>query len=323
MRLVDKVAQTREPFMVELYDEVLALPGAGDFADEIRATPLRYVVSDDVRRICTDLVRRWPDLLDPSDPFLRLAAQQFWVEWVEGAGQQVGVLIRTSSEGRAGAVHTFWSDKHGAALAQASIRFDFDDRSHQDSRPLAAASSHDGLPTAMAEAVAVDIHPCWESYFARSRANCEARRAAVRHCAEVVLADFPFILAFSRLLQSPGNFAMLPISRKALNVSRTKQKRPALLDHIEVSLCLGAGTAKYSDRHSAGGKHCRRHIVRGHFVRRYGNIFWRSSHYRGDPKSAEFLTRTVNASTSRALKEATSGGNPGLSNIMGFRQSES
>src|SRR3569833_1307125 len=132
MRLLDLVAQSREPVRVALPGGAIwTLPGASRMAGAVAAAPVRYILADNVREACHDIVARWPELLDPRSPALRIAVPAMWVEWDEpqadGRQGRTGILVSAGESGRSGTVHGFWHNPEtGAEKAQAHVAFDLD-----------------------------------------------------------------------------------------------------------------------------------------------------------------------------------------------------
>jgi hypothetical protein len=132
MRLLDYIAQSRAPFLVERASGVVCrLRSACDFAGQIATCPLRYVLSDELARTCAALAytenRQLIDCLD----LVRLPAERLWVEWPDAARRdellratprittdrpavdvlRAGALIRASRSGRSGAMILFWTTR--------------------------------------------------------------------------------------------------------------------------------------------------------------------------------------------------------------------
>lgn len=130
MRLVDQIAQCRTPYVVQDLSTgaLTRLNGAADFAPQIADCPLRFVLSDELTRLCTALAySRGARQLACAD-LLRIPAQSVWIEWcdsvclkelgrygfkmpasdVKGLGHR-GALIRAARDGRSGVIRTFWT----------------------------------------------------------------------------------------------------------------------------------------------------------------------------------------------------------------------
>src|ERR1700733_3712664 len=150
MRLADHIAQSRLPFYVRSArsHQVVQLSGVADYADQVLRCPTRYVLSDDLTRLCTALAySRGARSLACAD-LLHVPAECVWVEWCEAPWREElerygfrsadksapicgrrGALIRSSPDGRRGQIKTFWSTGQTELDVVASSMetyFDFD-----------------------------------------------------------------------------------------------------------------------------------------------------------------------------------------------------
>ena len=129
MRLADRIAQCRTPFIVENMEDgsVTHLNGATAFSREIGSCAIRYVLSDELTRLCTALAySKGADTLACAD-LLHVPAERVWVEWAEApwlnelarygfkasvgsdpSGRR-GAFIQSTPQGRHGLVRTFWA----------------------------------------------------------------------------------------------------------------------------------------------------------------------------------------------------------------------
>src|SRR5271156_2931524 len=132
MRLLDQVAQCRSPLIVAPHgalSRALILPAPNEYAAEVAACPLRYVLGDDLTQASAHLAFAEGDRLAGCLDLIRMPAPLLWVGGRDAghkkgiyeagsaakpdlgaAGRQVGVLLRGTSCGRAGVARTFWSD---------------------------------------------------------------------------------------------------------------------------------------------------------------------------------------------------------------------
>ncbi len=155
MKLIDRVAQSRAPFMVQNYGtaKVDVLNNTAHCAEEVARCPLRFVLSDDLIRLCTALAySKGSRSLECAD-LLRVPASVLWLEWcaipwerelarcgfavdqrISARGGRRGALLHASPDGRRGTVRTFWTDElNGEALASSiEAYFDFDISSDED-----------------------------------------------------------------------------------------------------------------------------------------------------------------------------------------------
>lgn len=307
MRLHDLIMQSNAAVQVELpgYGE-FRLPGAGARADLLAATPLRYVLDDKVRSLCTKIISDWPELLNPHDLSLRLPVERLWMEWFRPATsivigsqpQRCGLLVEADATGRNGRIESFWEDPtFGADRAQVSIEFDLD-------RPLGmrtAGTLHFPFPSGcdptLAAHARICVDPGWADYFTFTSARHRPLAQIVDMCADNVWRDLPMLLSFCRLLASKPEIDVVAVDRAKLNRVRARSGKLALLDHLELHLNVGdelavgrAGTATV--RRAAA----RMHLVRGHMVNRHGQLFWRSSHLRGRPEKLPIQSKTFTVS---------------------------
>src|SRR3984957_15023155 len=129
MRLADRIAQCQTPFVVQNTKDgsVSRLNSATAFSKEIANCATRYVLSDELTRLCTALAySKGASTLACSD-LLHVPAERVWVEWAEApwrdelacygfksptdsaiAGRR-GVFIQSTPRGRGGLLRTFWA----------------------------------------------------------------------------------------------------------------------------------------------------------------------------------------------------------------------
>jgi hypothetical protein len=190
------------------------------------------------------------------------------------------MLVRAGETDRSGTVHTFWHDPEtGPELAQAHVKFDLDRivASGQD------RSAHLALIPALrllAPYFVMSVEPEWMRFFAAAGRGPQQLRETVARCAIQAVPNFAFLISLLRLLTVRNNVDERRVERSELNRAREKRGKAPLLDHVEVSLAIGAGRSAQA-RHAGSRTPSRQHLVRGHLVNRRGTIFWRSTHLRG------------------------------------------
>src|SRR5271155_5119925 len=129
MRLADRIAQCRTPFIVENTKDgsVTQLSGAAAFARDIGSCATRFVLSDELTRLCAALAySKGADALACAD-LLHVPAERVWVEWTEAPWRNElalygfenpvdsphlgrrGVFIQSTPQGRRGLLRTFWT----------------------------------------------------------------------------------------------------------------------------------------------------------------------------------------------------------------------
>src|SRR3984957_13962663 len=160
MILVDRLAQCHAPFIVKnTASGILShLNGAAEFAHRVAQCPIRYVLSDELTRLCTALAYSKGSRTVACADVLHVPAETVWVEWCEapwraeldrygfgvdaadtGRSGRRGAFIQASTDGRRGLVRTFWSDKEIATDVLASSMeayFDFDTPLGEDPLPV-------------------------------------------------------------------------------------------------------------------------------------------------------------------------------------------
>lgn len=313
MRLLDEVMQCRTDIEVNLPGTGrFKLPGPGVRAQALAATPLRYILSDSVRILCDQVRTQWPALLTPADQRIRIPAAGIWLEWWAPAcallrdapRQQCGMLVSAEPSGRAGTIESFWHDpQFGVERAQVTIAFDFDRpasswKGHAASFPIVAAR---GQPYADHARAIVD--PGWRDYFSFTSMPRDGLADVVAQCLKRCWTDLPMLMAFLLLLSARAEIAEQPVDRAKLNAARLKRGKPALLDHIELAVTLGAAAKAAGARSGATRNQSRLHLVKGHLVQRRGTLFWRKAHLRGQRDMPPIVSRTFHASLARDLQD--------------------
>jgi hypothetical protein len=323
MNLADRLAQCRAPYIVRDTDSGILshLNGAAEFAGRVAQCPIRYVLSDDLTRLCTALAySKGSRTVDCAD-LLHVPAETVWVEWCEApwraeleqygfgadavdtcrAGRR-GAFIQSSTDGRRGLVRTFWSDKDIATDVLASSMeayFDFDTPVGEDPHPMddefrPTVSVSDGESgDLLRQCLRFRYERTWDVYY-RQRYSPASKQTIARHALGTIAPDIPVLLAFLLLLGIRSGVSHRPQSFARLNRSRARAGKMPLLDHVEVHSpvlepyrFIGAGGD------SMGRRARRLHHVRGHLVRRGNKIFWRIPHLRGSSRSGSIRTRTV------------------------------
>jgi hypothetical protein len=331
MRLADRIAQCRTPFVVQsaTSDGLTHLSGAADFAKDIARCPTRFVLSDDLTRLCTALAYSKGARHLACADLLRVPSQCVWVEWCEAAWRSElklygfraaaeiapasgrrGALIRSSPDGRRGLMRTFWSTgETDFDLLASSMEAYFDLDTEEDEEPdLPDADPADARNrTAMCVSDSAGrssdvLRRCfrfryertWEDYYREAKLAPQHAAAVARHALGTLAADVPVLLAFFLLLATRTGLPRRAPELERLNRSRARAGKTALLDHIEV---LSPVLPEYHPAGSAGPTMVRRvarlHHVRGHLVRRGSQLFWRVPHLRGNARAGVIRTRTV------------------------------
>lgn len=303
MRLLDRVAQEREPVRVALDSgTVVTLPGADVHARAVSGCAQRFVLDTNVSDACRSFFLENTQLFSPENTWLRMPGPEVWVEWFnrsagfeEAPAQRTGVLFRGEPGGRSGRLRGFWEEENGQVSASpGELWFDL------DAAPSATEGTttltHSGLPGAqdlLNHAVFV-VDQTWRNYYQRWGTN--TCRRAIGDAAENCWFDLPMTLSFALLLTLNGPLMTRSSDLEKFNRVRMRRGRPALLDHAEVRLALGESLAAASKVAGFGRVAPRLHQVRGHVVHRGDQLFWRNAHLRGD-RTTSLLRRTVRVGT--------------------------
>jgi hypothetical protein len=155
MRLADRIAQCRTPFIVENARDgsITHLNSAVAFSKELDGCATRYVLSDELTGLCTALAySKGAGTLACAD-LLHVPAERAWVEWTEapwrnelarygfknpaesGRLGRRGVFIQSNRQGRQGLLRTFWASSESELNVLSSSMeayFDFDTREGED-----------------------------------------------------------------------------------------------------------------------------------------------------------------------------------------------
>jgi hypothetical protein len=322
MNLADRVVQYRKTLTARdaATGRDVELNGAARCAARVAGCPLRFVLADDLTRLCAELAySSGASQLSCAD-LLHVPAESLWLEWCnapwDSALEQYGIsadtsqscgrrgaLIRASADGRRGIVRTFWTFGEQDVLASSmEAYFDFDTPEGEQPRAPDGGSTP-GIRVCDATRRQEDVlgrcfrfryERSWADYYAAAGLAPHAQRALQRHVLGTVAIDIPLLLAFMLLLASRAGLPRQVRTFERLNRLRRRDAKPPLLDHIEVRAPV---LPEYLD---IGGRHrqCTRrspqlHHVRGHLVRRGSQLFWRVPHLRGSARSGVLRARTV------------------------------
>jgi hypothetical protein len=323
MKLADRLVQFRTPFVVECHKtrRTRRLNNAADCAAEVAMSPTRFVLSDDLTRLCAALAySKGAKTLACAD-LMRIPNESVWIEWRcepwqselghygiqdagHGPGSRRGALLRASPDGRRGMLRTFWSGEWEGDILASSIEayFDLDTPSGEDLEPPAGQGSP--FKRVQDDVRGGDdlLHRCfrfryertWADYYAEAGLELAESEAVWRHALGTIVFDIPVLMAFFLLLGARSGLPQRPQTFERLNRSRQKAGRVPLLDHIDVRAPLlpDYRTTEHAD--AGGGRRSPRlHHVRGHLVRRGSQLFWRVPHVRGSARQGVVRSRTV------------------------------
>jgi hypothetical protein len=326
---MDHIAQSTEPFVVRRRNgEAWRLPGAADFAANLKSCPLRFVLGDDLVSTCTALGFSEGDELAGCLDLLHIPAEHLWVEWNEEARRaelarvipectegevnetlRAGVLIQAHAGGRAARLRTFWlprSQTPDALMAPIETIVSLDGTLH--SAP--AEQLFEGQMTRLTDSknpqldnvlrcARFQFDPAWLRYYQHVLPDDERRAQLVQTSMASVAFDLPMLLALFLLQSIRAELIESPVSTVRINSKRGRLGRAPLLEHIQVSAPVfmqvsrqqppGAVTMRSGPRF---------HHVRGHIVRRRNTVYWRGPHWRGHMRLGSVRTRTVNLNLS-------------------------
>ncbi len=326
MRLLDHIAQCTAPLLVRQdCGEVWRLTGAGEFSAALARCPLRYVLTDELVRVCVELAYSEGDELSGCLDLLRLPAEQLWVEWSEPAGREAlarvlpectpaqtleaersGVLICADPSGRCGTLRTFWlSRSEPREPLVAAVETTLDLKRCGVTAPPEALLNGDAIGVFdlqneqlndLLRCARFRLDSAWQHYY-RSTLNDPALRAdIVRRLVSSVAFDIPMLLALFLLLAIRADLVHQEVNPARLNKKRAQLGRRPLLEHVEVCAPLFIQAAYRDDRaHSSVALRNgpRFHHVRGHIVRRRNTVYWRAPHWRGHLRLGQVRSRTV------------------------------
>jgi hypothetical protein len=316
MRLLDRVCQAPEAIIVTLPGEAgdRRLPGTDVLAAKVAASPLRYVLADDVTELCTSLAFEGNSILGSSVDLIRVPAPVLWVEFTDAArhrafaaigqadaanpfpGRRVGFLVTSDAFGRKGEINVCWEEQgFSPAVAPFTIEFDLDDASFAETHvgsDIVIGVSVRSTPdlAALFARTRFRLRPEWQAYYAeRTGAHF---REVLNQAVRPIVVDVPLFAAFCLLLSSKRALRQEAVDRSRLNAARERRGKRPLLDHVELTMnIMGSSGAGHGD--AAGRSSPRLHFVRGHLVRRGDTVYWRSSHMRGNTTVGTIHTRTI------------------------------
>jgi hypothetical protein len=321
MRLIDLIAQTQSPFLVQRGTPpvLYRLRGAFDLVRPVIACPVRYILSDEVARTCAELAFSCGNQLIDCLDLVRIPAPSLWIEWsnaaaLAGAGsffdqsapgdssadQKNGLFIQSEPSGQRALVHGFWSESDEALACPLDASLDFREerdleRSCSCSQGWISVIDPQPAVTQLLDCARFRMDASWARYYETAGLAESERRRVVRDSLGGVARDVPLLVAFLLLLASREGVSFRAVSRESLNRKRVRNGHAPLMDHLEVSLALPQKWAAGCDslNRNTGRITPRRHHVRAHLVRRHNRIFWRRAHVRGSVLRGSVLSRTV------------------------------
>lgn len=321
MKLADRVAQFRTPFVIQHAGARTQLNNAAECADDVAKAPIRFVLSDELTRLCAALaLSKGARTLACAD-LVRVPARSVWVEWCNEAwhqellrygftvdrgrpGGRRGALLNATPDGRRGTLRTFWSGESEGDVLASSVEAYFDLDALQGKEPEPPAGEDPSARRVVDDLQSGDdiLNRCfrfryersWSDYYRDARLGSRESQAVWRHALGTIAIDIPVVLAFFLLLGTRASLPQQPQSFERLNRIRAKSGKTALLDHIDVRAPLVPGYLSEGASIVGGNRRSPRlHHVRGHLVRRGSELFWRVPHLRGNARQGTVHSRTV------------------------------
>src|SRR5579863_2361482 len=227
MRLADRIAQCRIPFIVENTRDrsTSHLNGAAEFARDVAGCAMRYVLSDELTRLCTALAySKGASTLACAD-LLHVPAERVWVEWTEAPWRaelarygfkncadsarlgRRGVFIQSTPQGRRGLLRTFWTQEESQLNVLSSSMeayFDFDTREGEDPEAFGRQQPSSICVSDYAAGDADILRRCfrfrfersWQEYYEGGRLTSIQTAAVSQHALGTIAVDIPVLLAF-------------------------------------------------------------------------------------------------------------------------------
>ena len=318
MRLLDRVAHCRATFRLALrhHRTPFQVTGPSCYAARVAGCPLRFVLCDDLTRVCTELAFADGARLAGCLDLLRVPARNLWIEWNDevhkrviyetqraadydsaSIGRRVGAFLEGSPDGYRAVMRTFWAD---AANDETEVTLS-PLETHIDLRGGFSGTSDiridqpdDPAMSCLLDHMRFRFDDAWSAYYHAAATNSRTQHEVVRTSLSAVARDPPLILAFLLLLSAKDATRSIPVSRAVINRKREIHGHPPLLDHIEVRASLNTVQETASGGFEAAGRQPPRlHHVRGHLVRRDDRVFWRVPHLRGSAARGILRSRTV------------------------------
>jgi hypothetical protein len=318
MRLLDRVAHCRAPFRLALghHPAPFQVTGPSCYAARVADCPLRFVLCDDLTRVCTELAFADGARLAGCLDLLRVPARNLWVEWNDevhnrviyetqwaadydsaSRGRRVGALLEGSPDGYRAVMRIFWADSANdeAEVTLSPLETHIDLRGgFSGGADIRIDQPEDPAMSCLLDHMRFRFDDAWAAYYQAAATNSRTQHEVVHTSLSAVARDPPLILAFLLLLSAKDATRSIPVSRAVINRKREIHGHPPLLDHIEVRASLN--TVQETDScgfEAAGRQSPRLHHVRGHLVRRDDRVFWRVPHLRGSAARGMVRSRTV------------------------------
>jgi hypothetical protein len=345
MRLADRIAQCRTPFIVENTKDgcITHLNNAAAFSKDIASCATRYALSDELTSLCTALAYSKGARTLACADLLHVPAERVWVEWTDApwrnelarygfknpvdspcSGRR-GVFIQSTPQGRRGLLRTFWTNGESELQVLSSSMeayFDFDAQEGEDPEvfdrqqrsSICVADDAVGDADILRRCFRFRFERSWHDYYEKGQLTPVQAAAVSHHALGTIAIDIPVLLAFFLLLVTRPGLPRRPLMLERLNSARAKSGKAALLDQIEVFAPLLPAYKSECGSGPVGSRRLRRlHHVRGHLVRRDNKLFWRVPHLRGSARAGSIRTRTVTWLFDTSIGASRISGNAGPS----------
>src|SRR5579872_1802164 len=327
MILADQIAECREPFVVlDSSGRQWRLNNTADCAAAVTACPARYVLADELTRLCADLAYSKGARTVACADLIHVPSTALWVEWcnapwqdalhrygfpvVESGTQWVGrrgALIQATADGRRGLVRTFWTagfHNNEALASSMEAFFDFDTPEGEAPEPLdrhpvepnmcVRDSGRTAGDDVLARCFRFRYERSWRDYYTHGSLSAAHSEVVRQHTLATIAVDIPMLLAFFLLLSTRSGLPQRRPDLTRLNRARGKLNRSLLMDRIEVCApILPAYVAHASAEVTSTRRGPRMHHVRGHLMRHGSELIWRVPHLRGHARSGRVVSRTV------------------------------
>jgi hypothetical protein len=231
MKLADQIAQFRTPFIVrsDATRRTTRLNNAADCAGQVASAPTRFVLSDDLTRLCTALAYSKGARTLACADLVRVPAESVWIEWCNEAWQSElelygfgapqpnapvrgrrGALFRASRDGRRGTLRTFWTGATDGDVLASSIEayFDLDTSEAEEpeppegERPSVNRVADEARPAGdiLSRCFRFRYERSWSRYYEEAALEPGASDVLWRHALGTIAIDIPVVLAFFLLL---------------------------------------------------------------------------------------------------------------------------
>jgi hypothetical protein len=322
VRLLDQIAQTNQPLIVrQTCGTLWKLPSPCDFAGQLAQCPLRYVLSDELVRLCAELAYAEGDEVGGCLDLMHVPAAQLWIEWDDAVlrarvsqllnvcpaaddSGRGGALVIAPGRGRSATIRSFWNTRtepHQVFVSAAEAILDLDQPIPGGS--LEGAFSGTTITVRDPQSSSVDkilshagfrLDPAWQRYYAATATSPALRSQVIHGCLSGLSFDIPMLTALFLLLSLRVELPRKHISVERINRKRALRAKRPLLEHIELSCPLFRQPPSPNSLHQELSRRpSRLHHVRGHLVRRHATVFWRSPHWRGHIRLGSVRSRTV------------------------------